>query len=356
MCQKLPYISYFLLCQFDKTTSSEYTLWHYYLKNLEQIFEGGNMHKSLLLTMVLVSNVALGMQTEFVGPEELLAGSPEMPVPLQAAVADWCEDNGDLCGFFISLGSEVPADLVPRLGQNKSGSNVVLPLADNRGVVKMAGFSNVVREALSTLGQDPYRSGVVAEFGGSVAILERAKTMRRFQSVSALAYHRLLSRESGSILRAPGTFVLHMEGKPDGLDDRNYVVVQEALPERVVALGSLPEAEQSTVIGNIDPAQLYAVLKKVGLWNMNPGKVLVDLENPHRLWITDLEKPNNEGYGEGAKWKVAVFGHGAQSDDPSKWRHNIRTGHGETAGIFSAGSEKHAQWMALLANDPDLRD
>lgn len=312
------------------------------------------MRTSLLLTIGLLSNVALAMQTNFVGPEELLATAPALPASLAERTATWCSEHPDLCAYPATFAiSEATKTFLA--GANKSSSNIVVPLTQEGAVVKIAGLSNIFRETMSTLGQDPYRFGAVEELGGETTIIERAKTVRRFQAVSALAYHRLLRQFTSSPLQSPDTFVYHISGKPAELDDRNYLLIQEGLPTTVVPLGKLPETERKEVIDGMDLGELYAVLKKVGLWNLHAQNLGVDTATK-QFWVSDLEKPNNEGYGAGAKWQVAVFGKGAVSDAPWKWRHNIRTGHGEVANLLASNAEKIELWKALLASDLDVKD
>ncbi len=311
------------------------------------------MCKTFFLAIVLVSNIALAMQTDFVGPEELLATAPAMPELLAQRVTAWCGEHPDLSAYPATLTISEAAKVF-LAGANKSNSNVVVPFTEEGAVVKLAGLSNVFREAISTQGKDPWSLGAVEELGGKAAILDKAKQMRRFQAVSALAYDRLLRKEAYS-LKSPGTFVYHITERPTELDDRNYLLIQEGLPATVVPFGTLPERECAEVIDNMNLEELYTVLKKVGLWNLHAQNLGVDTATK-QFWVSDLEKPNNEGYGEQSKWQVGVFGKGSVSDDPWKWRHNIRTGHGEVANILASNPEKLELWKALLANDADLKD
>lgn len=310
------------------------------------------MRTLFFLIMVVTSNLSLGMQTDFVGPEDLLKNSPAIPESLAQQAKSWCNEHLDLCEYPTSLTmtSEVKSYVS---SVNKSRYNLALPIPS--GVVKLAGLSNILRETMSTLGKDPYSSGAIEELGGKEAILEQAKTIRRFQAVSAVAYYRLLHNLDSTILKFPGTFAYNISGKPAELDDKNYVIVQESLPPTVIALADLEEKERTEIINGLDVDGLYAVFKKAGLWNLHSKNLLIDPKNK-QLWTSDLEKPNNEGYGESAKWKIAVFGKGDQSDHPWKWRHNIRTGHEEVAKILMVNPNKSEKWTALLKNDLDLKD
>ena len=312
------------------------------------------MRKSFFLVIVLVSNIASAMQTDFVGLEELLATAPAMSEALAQRVTAWCGEHPDLCAYpaTLKISTETRGYLER---ENKSCSNIVVPFTEEGGVVKLAGPSNILREAISTEGQDPWSHGAIEELGGQAAILERAKTYRRFQAVSALAYHRLLRQLTDSPLRSPDTFVYHISGRPTELDDRNYLLVQEGLSTTVVPFGKLSELERTEVVGNMNLEELYAVLKKVGLWNLHAQNLGVDTAKK-QFWVSDLEKPNNEGYGKQSKWQVAVFGKGEVSDDPWQWRHNIRTGHGEFANILAGNPEKLELWKALLVSDAEVRD
>ncbi len=283
-----------------------------------------------------------------------------MPKSLAHQATAWCEEHVDLCNYPATLTVQ-PTTKTFIEQENLSQTNIVVPFTPHGDVIKIAAPGNVFCETVSRLGINPYDPNELQKLGGPKEVimepvLTRATTIRRFKAVSAVAYYRLMSQLESNYVQSPKTFAFHIPWKLEELDDRNYLVVQEALSKTVIALGNLPEPERTEIIGGLDTKALYGVLKKIGAWNWDDQTLLVDTKNSRQLWVSDLENPNNEGYGNQAKWQVAVFGKGGQSDDPSKWLHNIHTGHEQVANILTSHPEKQNQWMALLANDLDVKD
>lgn len=70
---------------------------------------------------------------------------------------------------------------------------------------------------------------------------------------------------------------------------------------------------------------------------MTESNIWVNPTKPYEWWVTDLEKPNNEGFCQTAKYGgIAAFGtkEPGNSDAPWKWQHNIKTGLEEVEKLF----------------------
>jgi hypothetical protein len=328
-------------------------------KSLNRSNKRISMNKKLLYLLLLGNPICNAMQDSFIGVQKLFEQEQTIPVDLNESAQKFLKTYQTEISY-LTGGSTKPSSSVnlhKLMLKNKSKINYVLPIEG--GFIKFAGPINTLYDTVSTLGYDPFCEKPVhkLEPEEQKEIEAQGRDMKHFQTLSALAYYRLIKQmnENGDVaLQAPQTWFLHIPERPEEFTDQNYVVVQEALPESVVSFSQLSKKEQKTLVESLPLKLLYQALKTTGLWNLHKDNLLVNREDG-ALWVADLEKPNNEGFGNTAKNKIAVFGRGSTSDAPQKWRGNIKVGHGEVQKILQDFPVQLAEWNELLKEDTDLQ-
>ena len=218
-------------------------------------------------------------------------------------------------------------------------------------IVKIAGFHNALLSAISTLGYDPYSKSNPA---GTVVRAVANKTPR-FQHMSTLATMELLERaESGTVVPVR-TWAYHLPDHPKDVCNQNYMVVQKRLPKEYKQFSTLDTREKRNVLEKLELDEVWRVLKYANLWNPSEENLWVNSDKQTELAYPDGEKPNNEGAGKKAKWKISIFG-----QDLGKAKFNIRNewdgGHRVFENILKAHCpDRVAEWMAYYESDTEVK-
>ena len=218
-------------------------------------------------------------------------------------------------------------------------------------VVKMAGFHNALRSSISALGYDPYSR----DNPPNVVLRACSSKTPRFQHLSTLVTMKLLERAQSATVVPVTTWAYRLPEHPGVPCDQNHIVVQRRLPAEYKQFSTLSTTEKRDVLGQLDLAKFYRVLKYANLWNPSEENLWVNSSRQSEIAYPDGEKPNNEGAGRNAKFPIAIFGQGL-----SKARFNIRNpcdgGHRVFEGILQAHSpDKVAEWMRLYEEDTDMK-
>lgn len=241
----------------------------------------------------------------------------------------------------------------PNLPNSLSSHNYVFATTEDQDgeVVKIAGFQNTLKSAISTEGADPYNRD------RANAVLLNALTSRapRYQHMSTVATMKLLERAKSETVRPVKTWAYHLKDHPEAVCDQNYFVVQEMLPEEYKQFSTLDVTEKPTVLKGLDLKELYRVLKYANLWNPSEENLWVNSDKQSELAYPDGEKPNNEGVGEKAFRKITIFG-----QDLGKAKFNIRNewdgGHRGFENILKAHcNDRVEEWMSYWENDEEMK-
>lgn len=244
---------------------------------------------------------------------------------------------------------------VEGLPENLSQHNSVFscnPDDPKSPVIKIAGFYNALRSAVSSIGYDPYNT---RSHLPDTALKAIASSTPRFQHMSTLATMELLRRAKSETVVPVNTWAYHLPGTEDTVCDQNYMVVQERLPEEYKQFSTLDSREKRDVLAHLDLEELYRVLKYANLWMPSEENLWVNSTKKGELAYPDGEKPNNEGAGSKARWNIAIFG-----QDLGKAKHNIRNewdgGHRIVEGILKNHCpDRLEEWMAYYKSDGELK-
>ncbi len=292
----------------------------------------------------------------FVSEEGLLAHCEPLPGDVKNRVEALLEKHPNILKL-LSLPQQYAAALtkqpIPEIPSSLSPHNYVFDTNpdDPREVLKIAGFHNALRSAISSLGYDPYNKSNPAD---TVARAAASKTPR-FQLLSTLATMELLERaESGTVVPVK-TWAYNLTDHPNDACDQNYIVVQRRLPKEYKQFSTLDTREKHDVLEKLELAEVWRVLKYANLWNPSEENLWVNSSKQTELAYPDGEKPNNEGAGTNAKWKISIFG-----QDLSKAKFNIRNewdgGHRVFENILKAHCpDRVAEWMAYYESDTEVK-
>ena len=243
-------------------------------------------------------------------------------------------------------------------------------------IVRVAGDTNTLHSRASSAGIDSGPAQNMYDFDENgypkykADVLQRATSNTKpvFQHTSMIAYYLIMKKQlEGKKVQPVQTWLAKrdttwMEGTPEDLacqefNDHNYVIVQPKNPESYKRLDTLDPTEFNTVVSK-DLLPDLAKAVESGGWGLNSENLFYDT-GTKTFYITDLEKPNNEGWGPNPgtnpRWGTAVLslkGDGTSSH-PWKWDHNIRCGYEAIkTGLLAHAVNKQElvkEWDALKA-------
>ncbi len=291
--------------------------------------------------------------------EEILKTAPDMPKQLHQEVTRWIQNNNSLISKLLIIpilnSSDMLKDFKKSLSDeikdiNLSKHNYIFDINSEiaPAVIKISGLSSRITSIISSLGHDPHHG----KWRNRNDLIYQATrtTIPTQQHIAGAATQMLLDKMQSNLISPVNTYLYHIPGRPETCDDRNYLIVQEKLIG-YRPFSSLDVALKRKFLTSIPLAELYRAIKFANLWDISEDNLWVH-EDMNKVAYPDGEKPNNEGYGKNARWKVAILGH-----DLDKLKYNIRNwydgGHRKFEEILKKYSpELIDAWNDLYNNDP----
>lgn len=301
----------------------------------------------------------------FATPEQVQNDLPALPADLSEEVETWKANNAGILEEFVGLPPTVGGYMQAVMFRNRFKSPNAVPhdvgqfnhiFHTKSAAIRIPGLQNALCEQVSAMGADPYNREQIAAIGGHVAALHANKP--RQQGVSRLLAAYMLERLNSSTIKTPKVYAFHLSGKPNNLDDRNYVMIQRKIPANLLRLIDLSNVQKRQVFSTLPLKDLYNAMKYTALWQFKEDDVYVNPENIQEMWLVDLEKPNNEGYdpsaGRGQRGSsahnVAVYG-----KDSGKWKFDVyENGFVQIKELINKyAPERVNEWNQLKAQDSD---
>jgi hypothetical protein len=296
--------------------------------------------------------------------EVLLKTATEMPEALHKNVTAWVNTNRALISSLVTVPPFRSCQQFKQFNDkicnktkdiNLSNHNFIFDInsQETPAVIKIAGFPSRISSMVSSLGYDPYKS----KWCYRNDIIHRAthRTIPTQQHISRAATQKLLNQLSLStdFITPLGTYLYHLPDRPESCDDRNYIIVQEKLIG-YQPVSSLDERKKRLFFRTVKLEQIYRAIKYANLWDMSEDNLWISADFD-KIAYPDGEKPNNEGYGEQAQWKVAILGL-----DLDKLKFNIRNwydgGHRKFEAMLRNYAPKRVKaWNSLYINDPEVQ-
>lgn len=231
--------------------------------------------------------------------------------------------------------------------ENLSKHNYVFTIdKKNRFLFKIAGLGSKLRTLYASItSKDPYQTPPTSyDF-----IQLTTKEQDTFQDISRVAHSLRLeqarNRQSMQYVKTEPHYSFPIPGRPKTYVDGNYAIVQNALPETVVELRTLPDEQQKNIISTL-PTQaieeLYEATVAAALWDVG-NNLMVNKANSNELWINDLEQPNN------SDGKLFYYRGDAGL---KKYVHDVSVGIDDMAKVWAKiAPEKLELWKAKLLHD-----
>lgn len=169
-----------------------------------------------------------------------------------------------------------------RYGITKSlGANFVLPFGDD-WVIKASGFSNR-RENIGNQLDKSYGAG----FTQSELEKFKADIGKTYQTISRRAYwlraHEAKEKLKLDRICLPQEYLIHIPGRPNQIDDTNYVIVEEKIKD------AKPITQTSLAVDPEVIQQLTQLIGYTALWDINSQNIIVSGD---KACAIDLEQPN----------------------------------------------------------------
>ncbi|HLE76312.1 MAG TPA: hypothetical protein VI521_00915 [Candidatus Babeliales bacterium] len=315
------------------------------------------MRKSLFLLLFssfplssLCADPSQSQDPFFLSPEQVLEQAEPLPEEFEA-VKEWIESEKNTFqalnlphmhshSDWVNNQEAVSRLLASRQLRSLSDGNYIFAIPEQPAVVRFSGLNNTLRSKASNIGID---SGLIQNLcdivegravGYKSDVLNNAtlNTTPVHQHSSMLAYYLAMRKGlTGKKIQPVQTWVAQY-GSGEELCDANYVIVQPRLTDDTYQLlSSLDAVDRASII---DKAMLPTLADAVesGAWNITADNLWINTKTGI-LYITDLEGPNNEGWGDtpgtNPRWGRAIFsyaGDGA-SCHQWKWNHNVRCGY-----------------------------
>ncbi len=292
----------------------------------------------------------------------ILKSATDMPEPLRNEVTRWIQNNNKLVSKLLTMPTLTSTTMLKAFKNslaaeikdiNLSKHNYIFDIASQQtpAVIKIAGIPSRISSRISSLGYDPH-AGKWCKRDDLIYHATR-KAIPTQQHITGAATQILLNKLQSDLVLPVNTYLYHIPGRPETCDDSNYLVVQEKLAG-YTPFASLDDALKREFLASLPLAEWYRAIKFANLWNISEDNIWVH-EDMDKIAYPDGEKPNNEGYGKNARWKVAILGH-----DLYKAKHNIRNwydgGHRKFEMILKKYSpELVDSWNDLYNNDPKVQ-
>ncbi len=293
--------------------------------------------------------------------DALLEIATDIPDNLRQEVTNWLQNNKKLVSQLLTIPPLNSATMLKDLKAtlhaktkdiNLSKRNYVFDIDSQHtpAVIKIAGIPSRMASMISSLGYDPYTTS--EEKINSLIDQATRTPIPTQQHISNAATQRLLKTLHSELIAPINTYLYHLPHRPKTCDDRNYLIVQEKLVG-YRPFASLNDALKTAFLTSIPLEELYRAIKFAQLWNISEDNIWVN-EDMQAIAYPNGEKPNNEGYGKNARWKVAILGH-----DLDKSKYNIRNwydgGHRKFEEILKKYTpELVEKWNTLYNDDPEV--
>lgn len=211
-----------------------------------------------------------------------------------------------------------------------------------------AGMPEYPHNIISSLGYDPYQPKThpadinerVEKYSGPVI----------HRCTIAIAQHLLKEQQFKSIKPIP-TWLYHIPGKPVEIDDANFALVQQQIPNSFKQLCKLSDQEKKSFFENADLEEIYLAIRTISYAFPDQEHIWINPETHELIFPTPIS-PDNEGLGIGRKYGKAILG-----QDAGKAQHNLANerdgGHrafGEIVAKY-ADAEQQQVWLDLYEND-----
>ncbi len=291
--------------------------------------------------------------------DTLIKNYSALPEDLKEEVDIWINNNKEMVDHILTIPQLTTRSEWKKYNKkaqklahaNLSNNNYIFDInsAKAPAVVKISGLNSRLLSIMSSLGYDPYKTDITDYWIGQATSMK----IPTQQHISRAATQHLLKQINSSTIVPLETYLYQIPGKPNDCDDTNFIIVQRKL-NNFSQFSQLPHNEKIEFLQNLDLRELYKALKYANLWDISETNLWVG--NDNSIAYPDGEKPNNEGFGRKARWKVAVLGH-----DLEKAKFNIRNwksgGHRAFEAILhSYAPERVQEWMAYYENDPELQN
>ena len=292
----------------------------------------------------------------------ILKSATNMPEPLRQEITHWIQNNNNLVSKLLTIPTLSSETMLKNFKKslateikdtNLSKHNYIFDINSQQtpAVIKIAGIPSRISSRISSLGYDPHSSKVQKK--DDFIYHATRKAIPTQQNITGAATQILLNQLQSTVVSPVNTYLYHIPGRPETCDDSNYIVVQEKLAG-YIPFASLDDALKRKFLTSIPLAELYRAIKFDNLWDISEDNIWVH-EDMDKIAYPDGEKPNNEGYGKDARWKVAVLGH-----DLNKAKYNIRNwydgGHRKFETILKNYSPELVDaWNELYNNDPEVQ-
>ncbi|TET34278.1 hypothetical protein E3J61_03050 [Candidatus Dependentiae bacterium] len=292
----------------------------------------------------------------------ILKSATNMPEPLHQEVTRWIQSHNKLVSKLLTIPNLTSTAMLKDFKKslaaeikdiNLSKHNYIFDINSEKtpAVIKIAGIPSRISSRISSLGYDPHSSKLRKK--DDLIYHATRKAIPTQQHIAGVATQILLKQLQSKLISPVNTYLYHIPDRPETCDDNNYIVVQEKLAG-YVPFASLDNALKRKFLTSIPLAELYRAIKFANLWDISEDNIWVH-EDMDKIAYPDGEKPNNEGYGKNARWKVAVLGH-----DLDKAKYNIRNwydgGHRKFEAILKNYSPELVDaWNELYSNDPEVQ-
>ncbi len=340
---------------------------------------------SLLLSISFGSTVLISMEkestqeSEFLTPQQVLEQSDPLPDEYENT-KKWIAEKKD---FFNTLRMSEISNQKDFIGhvfgitlvhkfESLSEKNYILDTGlaqadpDHQTVVRYAGGQNTLNSLASSAGIDSgppqnmfervMTSNGKPGWQYKTDVLQKAThgNFQVHQHTSMLAYYLMMKKRlKGKKVQPVQTWAVQYGDEE--FCDANYVIVQPKLGDKFALLSKLPDKDLNAIV---DKSLLPDLADTVdsGAWNLTKENLWYDAPNG-TFHITDLEKPNNEGWGPNPgtnpRWGTAVFSYkgDGKSSHPWKWKHNIRCGYDAVNGSILANREDLQQEWAQIKKE-----
>ena len=168
------------------------------------------------------------------------------------------------------------------------------------------------------------------------------------QHTSMLAYYLMMRKRLKGKVQPVQTWAVQY-GDSEEFCDANYVIVQPKNPDTYVRADKMHHRARFLAL-NKELLSDLADAVDAGAWNLTQENLWYDVHS-RTFHITDLEKPNNEGWGPNPgtnpRWGTAVFSYNGDgtSSHPWKWEHNKECGYDSVrSSVLEHRSDLQQEW------------
>lgn len=223
-----------------------------------------------------------------------------------------------------------------------------VPLTAEKETLYISGLEARARTMVSSLGHDPYQKipdNITADSLTGPVI---------HHCTIAVSQH-ILKRLGLKTVKALPSWLYQIDQSCPDLDDRNYLLVQQPIPDNFKQFAKLPEGKKKKFLREMDMDEFYTALKAIHYAFPDENNIYVNLDD-HEIMMPRTLSPDNEGLGATAKYGKAILG-----QDLNKAKHNFRNwydgGHRTFENVVKTygDTEEIETWNALYSSDPTFK-